>query len=122
MLKGAEGMKEAMSLRIEEINKEMDAHNLLGENINFITRAIIEYIEAEPENYLRYTSSVFVMLELIVMLTPAVALGMQWVTALCPGAPVQSIVELCFVSWQCFLSISKEECEMTMRDHCIVRM
>jgi hypothetical protein len=110
-----------ISAKRDELIRTMEENSSMGEKVNSFSRAIFRYIEREPEAYLRHTSLVFVSLELVAMLTPAVALGMQWVTALCPGAPVQSFLDLLSACVLC-LSVSREQCEMSMREHCIVRI
>lgn len=98
---------------------QMRQNESIGEKTHFLLRPIFSYIEKEPDNYLRYISSLFVILELIALLTPAVAMGMQWATALCPGPPMQSILELIASSYTC-LSLSSDQCEFLMRAHCIM--
>lgn len=99
----------------------MEEHSSREKSCNVVVRTIYRYIEEEPENYLRYASSLFVVLELVAMLTPAVAIGLQWVTALCPGPPMQSILELATTTSSC-MSLTTAECEVLMGEHCILRM
>ena len=99
----------------------MEEQSSRDENRNVLFRTVYRYIEEEPENYLRYASALFVVLELVAMLTPAVAIGLQWVTALCPGPPMQSILELASTTFSC-ISLTTAECEFLMGEHCIMRM
>lgn len=103
-----------------ELIKIMKENETTVENSNFLLRPFLRYIEQEPDKYLRNTSYLFVFLELVAMLTPAVAIGLQWATALCPGSPMQSILELINSSYRCFY-LSSEACEVMMRSHCIVQ-
>jgi len=58
-----------------------------------------------------------VMVELIAMLTPAIAMGIQWVTALCSDAPVLSILELLRLG---FAHLTGNTDEL-VTSHCIIR-
>jgi hypothetical protein len=64
---------------------------------NFALRAARRH----PQRYLQTIGHILVWIELIAMLTPVVAMGMQWMTALCDGAPVQSVLDLLSDSWTC---------------------
>jgi len=54
----------------------------------------VRYARRYPLRYIKIIGHLMVFVELIAMLTPAIAMGIQWVTALCDDAPVLSILEL----------------------------
>lgn len=60
------------------------------------------------------------MTELIAIMTPSVAMGIQWITALCDGPPLLSIIEMfeilltCLFSGDCSLNNEKFH-------HCILK-
>jgi len=54
----------------------------------------LQYARAEPRAYLRIVGYCMVLSELVALLTPLVAMGIQWITALCDGPPVYAILEL----------------------------
>jgi hypothetical protein len=59
------------------------------------------------------------MTELVAMLTPAVAMGLQWVTALCDGPPLLSIIDLCYLLYSCL--VTGGHCEENSLSHCILK-
>lgn len=74
-----------------------------------------------PNSYVRTIGYILVMSELIALLTPAVAIGLQWVTALCDGPPMVVIIELIRLFYVC---LTKNECEFASDDnelHCILK-
>jgi hypothetical protein len=62
------------------------------------------------------------MSELISLLTPCVAMGIQWITALCDGPPLLAIIELL---WECFMCLRTGglQCQLKSHNftHCILR-
>ncbi len=75
-----------------------------------------------PTDYLYIVSYVMVMSELISMMTPCVAMGIQWITALCDGPPVMAILELGWESINC-LWVGGIHCSFNPEQlqHCILR-
>ena len=63
------------------------------------------------------------MSELIALLTPLVAMGLQWVTALCDGPPIDSMKELLMLFFGC---LKNNDCASTTfaqsaMEHCILK-
>lgn len=74
-----------------------------------------------PKEYIKNIGKLLVMSELVALLTPAVAMGIQWITALCDGPPVLVIIQLMKL---CFNCIIFKECEFLDEDsslHCILK-
>jgi hypothetical protein len=83
----------------------------------------LRYARARPGDYLRIVGHVLVFSELVAMLTPAIAMGIQWITALCSGPPVPVIIDLLWVVAEC---LWRGECSSLYASdislpHCIVR-
>lgn len=97
-------------------------HLFGGKRSHWIFQALYCFIRERPDDYLRAVSSIFVLLELIALLTPTVALGLQWVTALCPGPPMQSLLDLISASYSCLSVSSLEDCEGVLKKNCVLRM
>ena len=57
-----------------------------------------------PKQYLRVLSHLYMTVELVALMTPMIAMGIQWLTALCPGPPFHSFCVLFSVMWSCFIS------------------
>lgn len=64
----------------------------------------LRWAKKYPQDYLILIGRFLVMSELITLLTPAVAMGIQWVTALCDGPPVLALIDLLTLSISCFLT------------------
>ena len=60
---------------------------LLLEQFFFVRQA-----HRSPKSYLRVLSHVYMTVELIALMTPMIAMGIQWLTALCPGPPLPSLI------------------------------
>ncbi|RYH13080.1 hypothetical protein EON65_36530 [archaeon] len=71
-----------------------------------------------PQDYLKVVGHLLVMSELVAMLTPSVAVGLQWVTALCDGPPLLSIIDLLSLGLTCLRS---GNCADTHLTHCILK-
>ena len=84
--------------------------------------AWLRYARYFPTDYLYIVSYVMVMSELISMMTPCVAMGIQWITALCDGPPVMAILELGWESLNC-LRVGGIHCSFNPEQlqHCILR-
>lgn len=61
----------------------------------------LRFARRQPATYLKVTGHILVFSELVALLTPAIAMGLQWVTALCDGPPVPVILDLIAVCWGC---------------------
>jgi hypothetical protein len=76
----------------------------------------------QPVLYLRIISYLLVMTELVAMMTPCVAMGIQWITALCDGPPLMAIIELLWETFVCLRTWGLE-CQLHKEDfnHCILK-
>jgi hypothetical protein len=78
------------------------------------------FARKHPKVYVRILGHIAIITELIAMMTPSVALGLQWVTALCEGPSLYAVIDLltmvitCLRSGHC--SFSQEQFQ-----HCILR-
>lgn len=81
----------------------------------------LRYARRYPSDYLRTIGHISVMTELVAMLTPSVALGLQWVTALCKGPSLVALIELltelitCLLMGSCRFHQDSEQSK-----HCIL--
>lgn len=78
---------------------------------------------SHPQLYLKTVGHLLVMSELIALLTPLVAMGLQWVTALCDGPPVDSLLELVRLFLGC---LKNNDCAsstfaQSAMEHCILK-
>ena len=78
----------------------------------------LHYARHKPAEYLKAIGYLFVLSELIAMMTPSVAMGIQWVTALCDGPPLLSIIDLLYIVWTC---VSSGVCDLQNSTHCILK-
>ena len=80
----------------------------------------LRYARSHPPETLRMIGHTLVMVELVALMTPSVAMGIQWVTALCDGPPVLSIIELLGILFECLKS---GNCSLSQDrlHHCILR-
>lgn len=78
--------------------------------------AFLRYARQHPKDYLRMLGHILVMTELVAIMTPSVAMGIQWVTALCDGPPVYSIIELLTILFRYFMTGNFEALT-----HCILK-
>jgi len=90
-----------------------------------LNSALLMHARYYPRSYLRIVGYVMVMSELIAMLTPCVAMGIQWITALCEGPPSLVILDLL---WEAFLCLRSggigTECQFDHLEgttHCILK-
>jgi hypothetical protein len=90
---------------IEEADKVLDS-------------PFLKFARARPAEYLKLVGHLFVWSEMIAMLTPTVAIGLQWVTALCDGPAILSIIELIILVWNC---LTKGICDFENSSHCILK-
>ena len=83
----------------------------------------LRFARSHPLLYLKILGHLLVMTELIALLTPLVAMGLQWVTALCDGAPIESLIELLQLCFSCVKdgTCSGATFQQSALKHCIVR-
>lgn len=56
-----------------------------------------------PKNYLRVLSHVYMTVELVALMTPMIAMGIQWLTALCNAAPLTALIYVFSTVGDCML-------------------
>ena len=71
-----------------------------------------------PKNYLRGLSHVYMTVELVALMTPMIAMGIQWLTALCPAPPLQSLWPMFATMGHCLIH-GDFQCQR-LHDSCIV--
>ena len=101
--------------------------------------ALLRMAKARPRDYLLMVGYILVMLETVTFLTPAVAMGIQWITALCnePGmSPIPALLDFLHLYSSClfksylgvggepssegypYVNMSHEHCVL-MTQHCV---
>jgi hypothetical protein len=73
-----------------------------------------------PKQYLRVLSHVYMTVELVALMTPMIAMGIQWLTALCPGSPMHSVFLVLSMMWHCLVN-GDYEC-LHMQESCILHV
>lgn len=63
---------------------------------------LLRMARQHPARYLRLVGHLLIFSELIALLTPAIAMGIQWITALCDGPPDLVIIDLLWSVCKCF--------------------
>jgi hypothetical protein len=92
----------------------------LAEAETLLDSPFLQFARKYPDKYIRIIGYVCILSELIAMMTPCIALGLQWVTALCDGPALLSIIDLltqvisCLRSGDCSFSPEKFQ-------HCILK-
>lgn len=84
--------------------QKLDIESIFEDNM------FLRYARAYPLVYLQIIGHSLVMTEMIAVLTPAVAIGLQWMTALCPGTVSESIIGLLTMAYRC---VVHSECYAT---------
>ena len=80
----------------------------------------VRLAKARPKLYLRLVSYLMVLTELATLLVPMVAIGCQWMTALCRDTPtVTAIISLTYWSLRCMVGGEPEMCDRMLHS-CIV--
>ena len=117
----------------KKIENEKDYHDKLNVSTRKLTKKELEaaaiadqaldnyfvrFARQKPLKYIKIIGHLMVMVELVAMLTPAIAMGIQWVTALCDDAPVLSILELIRLG---FVHITGMNSDELVTSHCIIR-
>lgn len=95
--------------------KELEAATIADQCLD---NYFVRYARRNPLKYIKIIGHLMVMVELVAMLTPAIAMGIQWVTALCDDAPVLSILELLRLGFAYLLGMNTDE---LVTSHCIYR-
>jgi hypothetical protein len=86
-------------------------HEILNKTI------FLKFARHNPKVYLQIIGHIIVFSELIALLTPTVAMGIQWITAFCDGPPVLVMLELLSDMLTCF---PYGKCEFDVK-HCILK-
>lgn len=81
---------------------------------------MLRFARKHPKLYVEILGHIAVVTELIAMMTPSVALGLQWVTALCEGPSLYAVIDLLAMVLTCLRS---GNCAFTpdQFQHCILR-
>lgn len=116
-------MKEIVD-SIESTDASIDLIASKQADSEVMDNCFIRFARNHPVTYLRIVGHLLVMSELIAMLTPAIAMGIQWVTALCDDKPpVLAIIDLLWSSFAC-INLNKEmhHCLHNITSsHCILK-
>lgn len=106
------------SLRNDEHDPKFLAES--AEADKALDSVFLRFARSHPQLYLRIIGKVLVITELVAMMTPSVAMGLQWVTALCDGPPLLSIIDLVLIVVRCLRS---GDCTVNPErlQHCIVK-
>lgn len=84
-------------------------------NSIFKSNIFLSFAKTKPKEYLRILGLFFVLTEMIAVLTPSVAIGIQWIAALCPGTAKQAIFELFYLGFNCLVN---NDCDT--KDNCLL--
>jgi hypothetical protein len=104
-------LQDGDELRVDESAAAAEADRALN---NFSLR----FARNHPKTYLKVVGHLLVMSELVALLTPVVAMGIQWVTALCDGPPVPALLGLFNLAFQC---VGMGNCQSIYWKHCILK-
>lgn len=92
---------------------ELDEANACLDNV------FLRFAQQHPQQYLKLLSHVMVSSEMIAMMTPLVAMGIMWITALCGSTPnITALLGLFYHITQCVLT-NDFACP-SLQMHCIV--
>lgn len=95
----------------EDMKKNID--RLLG------SYNVIRWAWKDPQGYLLTLSHVIMVVELISLMTPMIAVGIQWITSLCDATPpVTALVSVFYLMFKCVFE-GDTECA-ALQNHCIV--
>ena len=78
----------------------------------------LRYARKHPVSYLQMAGHVMVVTEMIALLTPCVAVGVQWICALCNDSASAVLVDLLELGSRCLLTMGKE---CYFEPHCAIR-
>jgi hypothetical protein len=80
----------------------------------------VRLAKARPKLYLRLVSYMMVLTELATLMVPMIAIGFQWMTALCRDTPtVTALLSLTYWSLKCMLGGEADMCD-SMFHSCII--
>jgi hypothetical protein len=79
--------------------------------------ACLRFAHHCPRDYLHLVGHLMVMFEMAAVLLPSIAIGISWITALCPDTPVNAFVDLIGAVITCCFTGS--DCDF--HSHCILR-
>ena len=104
----------------EYLYEELNIHNPQEADEKYLNIWTLKQARYYPKRYLKILGYVLVISELIALLTPAVAMGIQWVTALCDGPPVFVMIELLGLLLNCIIF---QKCDFSNPNglHCILK-
>lgn len=110
----------AQSARNRTPQEETTAANKADQALDSV---FLRLARSHPRIYLRTVGHLLVISELIALLTPLVAMGLQWVTALCDGPPKEALIELLMLFLGC---LKNNDCTSTTfaqstMQHCILK-
>lgn len=74
---------------------------------NKLNNFMLKYARRCPEDYLKFIGHCLVMSEVIAMLTPAVGMGIQWITALCKDPPVLVMMDMFWNVFECAYNLGQ---------------
>jgi hypothetical protein len=80
---------------------------------------VIRWAWRDPQGYLLTLSHVIMVVELVSLMTPMIAVGIQWITSLCDGTPpVTALLSVFYLMFKCVFE-GDSECS-ALQNHCIV--
>ena len=77
---------------------------------------LLKWAQRRPKHYLAVIGHILVVSELVALLTPAIAMGLQWTTALCNQHSLIALIEVLSFALSCLF---KGACEPDFR-HCVL--
>lgn len=77
----------------------------------------LRFARHRPEDYLQLVGHLMVMFEMVAVLLPSIAIGISWMTALCPDTPANALVGLMRDVMSC--ALTGKDCDF--HAHCILR-
>ncbi len=113
------GLKRVSSSSCCVIMSPEEESKAIKEADRALDSAFLRYARHHPKDYLRILGHILVMTELVAIMTPSVAMGIQWVTALCDGPPVYSIIELLTILYR-YVITGDFEASLQLT-HCILK-
>lgn len=93
----------------------------MKENVSILLKTYpgISLAYYSPKLYLRILSHIIMTIELISLMTPIVAMGIQWITALCHSIPpISAILSMFYIIIECLL-VGDTQCQ-GLENSCIL--
>lgn len=101
----------------EKTTKPVSVIDVTSEDANqALDTFLLRWAHRRPKHYLAVIGHILVLSELVALLTPAIAMGLQWTTALCKKHSLVALVEIFSFALSCLF---KGACEPDFR-HCIL--